>query len=96
LLLICTGNLQKKSLNFKVKPKEYTGTFFIEQRHPMIETEVDRIPIDHIEALIHETVKQFLGNRSKPPIFSISKDGIRLYEHAAGETVEIAFRKTTI
>jgi tRNA pseudouridine55 synthase len=39
-----------------------------------------------------------LRNRSKPPIFSaIKKDGIRLYEHArAGETVEIAFRKTTI
>src|SRR5690606_26094756 len=34
----------------------------------------------------------------KPPIFSaIKKDGIRLYEHArAGETVEIASRKTTI
>lgn len=34
----------------------------------------------------------------KPPIFSaIKKDGVRLYEHArAGETVEIASRKTTI
>ena len=34
----------------------------------------------------------------KPPIYSaIKKDGIRLYEHArAGESIEIAFRKTTI
>jgi tRNA pseudouridine55 synthase len=34
----------------------------------------------------------------KPPIYSaIKKDGVRLYEHArAGETVEIATRKTTI
>lgn len=34
----------------------------------------------------------------KPPIYSaIKKDGVRLYEHArAGETVEIASRKTTI
>jgi tRNA pseudouridine55 synthase len=34
----------------------------------------------------------------KPPIFSaIKKNGVRLYEHArAGETVEIATRKTTI
>jgi tRNA pseudouridine55 synthase len=34
----------------------------------------------------------------KPPIYSaIKKDGVRLYEHArAGETIEIATRKTTI
>ena len=57
-------------------------------------------PTDHIdEALIRETVKQFLGEiDQKPPIFSaIKKDGKRLYEHArAGEEVEIASRKTTI
>ena len=44
-------------------------------------------------------MKQFLGEiDQKPPIFSaIKKDGIRLYEHArAGESVEIASRKTTI
>ena len=49
--------------------------------------------------MIHETVKQFLGEiDQKPPIFSaIKKDGIRLYEHArAGEFVEIDSRKTTI
>jgi tRNA pseudouridine55 synthase len=49
--------------------------------------------------LIHETVQQFLGEiDQKPPIFSaIKKDGVRLYEHArAGETIEIASRKTTI
>jgi tRNA pseudouridine55 synthase len=61
-----------------------------------LETEVDQTyPTDHInEALIHETVKQFLRNRSKPIFSAIKKDGVRLYEHArAGETVEIAFRK---
>ena len=44
-------------------------------------------------------MKQFLGEiDQKPPIFSaIKKDGVRLYEHArAGETIEIASRKTTI
>ena len=66
-----------------------------------LETEIDQtFPSEHIdEALIHETVKQFLGEiDQKPPIFSaIKKDGVRLYEHArAGETVEIASRKTTI
>jgi tRNA pseudouridine55 synthase len=40
-------------------------------------------------------VKQFLGEIDQiPPIFSIKKDGVRLYEHArAGESIEIASRK---
>ena len=67
----------------------------------MIETEIDQtFPVAHItEDLIQETVKQFLGEIDQvPPIFSaIKKDGVRLYEHArAGESVEIASRKTTI
>ena len=57
-------------------------------------------PTSHInDGLIHEAVNQFLGEiNQKPPIFSaIKKEGVRLYEHArAGETVEIASRKTTI
>ena len=84
-------------------PKEYTGTFMIGATTPSfdLETEVNAtFPTEHItEALIHETVKQFLGEiDQQPPIFSaIKKDGVRLYEHArAGEEVEIAFRKTTI
>jgi tRNA pseudouridine55 synthase len=83
--------------------KEYTGTFFIGATTPSydLETEIDNnFPISHInEELIHETVKQFLGEiDQKPPIYSaIKKDGVRLYEHArAGEVIEIAFRKTTI
>ena len=49
--------------------------------------------------MIQATITQILGEiNQKPPIFSaIKKDGVRLYDHArAGETVEIAFRKTTI
>ena len=66
-----------------------------------METEVDQTyPPAHItNDLMHETVKQFLGEiDQKPPIFSaIKKEGVRLYEHArAGETVEIAARKTII
>ncbi|MBC5840234.1 MAG: tRNA pseudouridine(55) synthase TruB [Flavobacteriaceae bacterium] len=103
LLLICTGKFTKRISELQGQAKEYTGTFFIGATTPSydLETEVDQTyPFDHInEALIHETVKQFLGEiDQKPPIFSaIKKDGVRLYEHArAGETVEIAFRKTTI
>ena len=103
LLLICTGKFTKRISELQGQAKEYTGTFYIGATTPSydLETEVDQTyPTDHInEALIYETVQQFLGEiDQKPPIFSaIKKDGIRMYEHArAGETVEIAFRKTTI
>lgn len=103
LLLICTGKFTKRITELQGQAKEYTGTFHIGATTPSydLETEVDQhFPTTHItEALIHETVEQFLGEiDQKPPIFSaIKKDGVRLYEHArAGETVEIASRKTTI
>ncbi|WP_433834079.1 tRNA pseudouridine(55) synthase TruB [Flavobacterium anhuiense] len=103
LLLICTGKFTKRIAELQGQAKEYTGTFYIGATTPSydLETEIDQtFPTDHInEALIHETVKQFLGEiDQKPPIFSaIKKDGVRLYEHArAGESIEIASRKTTI
>ena len=103
LLIVCTGKFTKTISEIQGQAKEYTGTFHIGATTPSydLETEIDEtFPTSHIdEALIHETVKQFLGEiDQKPPIFSaIKKDGVRLYEHArAGETVEIAARKTTI
>ncbi|MGO4817421.1 tRNA pseudouridine(55) synthase TruB [Flavobacterium sp. W22_SRS_FP1] len=103
LLLICTGKFTKRITELQGQAKEYTGTFFIGATTPSydLETEVDEtFETTHInESLILETVKQFMGEiDQKPPIFSaIKKNGIRLYEHArAGETVEIATRKTSI
>ncbi|MCR4032955.1 MULTISPECIES: tRNA pseudouridine(55) synthase TruB [Flavobacterium] len=103
LLLICTGKFTKRISELQGQAKEYTGTFYIGATTPSydLETEIDQtFPTKHIdEALIHETVKQFLGEiDQKPPIFSaIKKDGVRLYEHArAGESIEIESRKTTI
>ena len=103
LLLVCTGKFTKRIAELQGQVKEYTGTFFIGATTPSydLETEIDAtFDTNHInEDLIHETVKQFLGEiNQKPPIYSaIKKDGVRLYEHArAGEEVEIAFRKTSI
>ena len=103
LLLVCTGKFTKRITELQGQAKEYTGTFHIGATTPSydLETEIDQtFPIEHIdEDLILETVKQFLGEiDQKPPIYSaIKKDGVRLYEHArAGETVEIATRKTTV
>ena len=103
LLLVCTGKFTKRITELQGQAKEYTGTFYIGATTPSydLETEIDETfdtsKID--ETVIHETVKQFLGEiDQKPPIFSaIKKDGVRLYELArAGETIEIASRKTTI
>lgn len=103
LLLVCTGKFTKRITELQGQAKEYTGTFYIGATTPSydLETEINEtFDTSHIdEALIHETVNQFLGEiDQKPPIFSaIKKDGIRLYEHArAGETIEIESRKTTI
>lgn len=103
LLIVCTGKFTKRIMELQGMEKEYTGTFHIGATTPSydLETEVNQtFPTAHIdEALIHETVKQFIGEiDQKPPVFSaIKKDGKRLYEHARkGEDVEIAARKTTI
>jgi tRNA pseudouridine55 synthase len=103
LLLVCTGKFTKRITELQGQAKEYTGTFFIGATTPSydLETEIDEtFPTSQIdETLIHETVKQFLGEIDQiPPIYSaIKKEGVRLYEHArAGNTVEIASRKTTI
>jgi tRNA pseudouridine55 synthase len=103
LLLVCTGKFTKRISELQGQAKEYTGTFYIGATTPSydLETEIDQtFETSHInDALIHETVKQFLGEiDQKPPIYSaIKKDGVRLYEHArAGETVAIESRKTSI
>lgn len=103
LLIVCTGKFTKRISEIQGQAKEYTGTFFIGATTPSydLETEIDQeYPTSHVnEDLIHETVKQFLGEIDQvPPIYSaIKKDGVRMYEHArAGETVEIASRKTVI
>ena len=103
LLLVCTGKFTKRISELQGQVKEYTGTFYVGATTPSydLETAIDqKFEINHIdEALINEAVKSFLGEiDQKPPIYSaIKKDGVRLYEHArAGETVEIASRKTTI
>ncbi len=103
LLIVCTGKFTKQITDIQAQAKEYTGTFCIGATTPSydLETEIDaQFGIDHIsDQTIEEARVQFLGEIDQiPPIFSaIKKEGKRLYEHArAGETVEIASRKTTI
>ncbi len=103
LLIVCTGKATKQIQELQGQEKEYTGTFRLGATTPSydLETEIDAVfPTSHLtEDSIRQTTLQFVGEiDQKPPVFSaIKKDGKRLYEHArAGETVEIAARKTTI
>ena len=103
LLIVCTGKFTKTISEIQGQAKEYTGTFSLGATTPSydLETQIDAtFPTNHItDALIYDTVKQFLGEiDQKPPVFSaIKKEGVRLYEHArAGVAVEIASRKTFI
>jgi tRNA pseudouridine55 synthase len=103
LLIVCTGKSTRNIAGIQAQRKEYTGTFFIGATTPSfdLETEIDRhFPTDQVtdEKLLVAATSLTGEIEQKPPIFSaIKKDGKRLYEHArAGETVEIAARKTTI
>jgi len=103
LLIVCTGKATKSIAEIQAQRKEYTGTFLLGATTPSfdLETEIDqKFPIDHItpEKLLVAATSLTGEIEQKPPIFSaIKKDGKRLYEHArAGETVEIATRKTTV
>ena len=103
LLIVCTGKFTKRIEELQGQAKEYTGTITVGATTPSydLETEInERFPTEHItEALIQETLPQFIGEiDQKPPVFSaIKKDGKRLYESArAGIEVEIKTRKVTV
>ena len=103
LLLICTGKFTKRIEELQGQAKEYTGTITVGSTTPSydLETEINAtFPTEHItEALINETLPQFIGEiDQKPPVFSaIKKDGKRLYESArAGIEVEIKTRKEMV
>ena len=103
LLIICTGKFTKRIEELQGQAKEYTGTITVGATTPSydLETEInERFPTEHItEALIQETLPQFIGEiDQKPPVFSaIKKDVKRLYESArAGIEVEIKTRKVTV
>lgn len=103
LLIICTGKFTKRIEELQGQAKEYTGTITVGATTPSydLETEInERFLTEHItEALIQETLPQFIGEiDQKPPVFSaIKKDGKRLYESArAGIEVEIKTRKVTV
>ena len=103
LLIVCTGKLTKKIIEYQAEEKEYTGTITLGATTPSfdLETEIDEsFPTEHItEELILATAESFIGEiQQKPPLYSaIKKDGVRLYELARkGEKTEIKSREVSI
>lgn len=103
LLIICTGKFTKRIDEIQAESKVYTGTFKLGAMTPTYDTESEEneiFPVQHIsEELIHETIKQFIGDIEQfPPVHSAIKvDGKRLYEFArAGKEVELKPRQIKI
>ena len=103
LLIVCTGKLTKKIVEFQNKKKSYSGTFFIGATTPSfdLETEIDSTySIKNIDKKkLIQTSKKFLGkSKQSPPIFSAIKlKGKKLYDYARkGENVKLEKREINI
>ena len=103
LLIVCTGKLTKKIVEYQDKKKSYSGTFFIGATTPSfdLETEIDSTySIKNIdEKNLIQTSKKFLGkSKQSPPIFSAIKlKGKKLYNYARkGENVKLEKREINI
>ncbi|MFL2665944.1 MAG: tRNA pseudouridine(55) synthase TruB [Flavobacteriaceae bacterium] len=103
LLIVCTGKLTKKIVEYQNKKKSYSGTFFIGATTPSfdLETEIDSTySIKNIDKKkLIQTSKKFLGkSKQSPPIFSAIKlKGKKLYDYARkGENVKLEKREINI
>ena len=103
LLIVCTGKLTKKIVEYQNKKKSYSGTFFIGATTPSfdLETEIDSsYSIKNIDKkILIQTSKKFLGkSKQSPPIFSAIKlKGKKLYDYARkGENVKLEKREINI
>lgn len=103
LLILCTGKMTKKIIEFQNLNKTYTGKLYLGASTPSfdLETEInERKSIDHLnEEILIETTEDFKGKIIQtPPIYSaIKQNGKKLYEFARkGETVKIKSREVFI
>lgn len=88
LLILCTGSMTKKIIQFQDLEKEYTGTFILGATTPSFDLEK---PVDHtypIEGITKEKIEgviaQLTGTYDQvPPVFSAKKiEGRRAYKYA--------------
>ena len=103
LLIICTGGLTKKIIEFQNKEKEYFGTFYLGATTASFDLETpvkSRCSIKKINfEKLNTATKKFTGTiHQTPPIYSAIKvKGKRLYEFARkGQIVDLKKRKVTV
>jgi tRNA pseudouridine55 synthase len=96
LMIICTGKLTKKILEYQEYYKEYIATLKLGATTPSfdLETKIDKYyPYDHVnETLINKTLEKFKGEIYQiPPDFSAKFiNGIRAYKYARkGEKIKL-------
>ena len=103
LLIVCTGKMTKRIIEFQNLNKTYTGKFYLGASTPSfdLETEIsEKKPIDHLnDDIIQQAATEFKGKiLQTPPIYSaIKHKGKKLYEFARkGEAVTIKSREVFI
>ena len=103
LLIVCTGKMTKRIIEFQNLNKTYTGKFYLGASTPSfdLETEIsEKKSIDHLnDDIIQQATTEFKGKiLQTPPIYSaIKHKGKKLYEFARkGETVKIKSREVFI
>lgn len=103
LLIVCTGKMTKRIIEFQNLNKTYTGKFYLGASTPSfdLETEIsEKKSIDHLnDGIIHQATTEFIGKiLQTPPIYSaIKHKGKKLYEFARkGETIDIKSREVII
>ena len=103
LLIVCTGKMTKRIIEFQNLNKTYTGKFYLGASTPSfdLETEIsEKKSIDHLnDDIIQQAATEFKGKiLQTPPIYSaIKHKGKKLYEFARkGEAVTIKSREVFI
>ena len=103
LLIVCTGKMTKRIIEFQNLNKTYTGKFYLGASTPSfdLETEIiEKKSIDHLnDDIIQQAATEFKGKiLQTPPIYSaIKHKGKKLYEFARkGETIDIKSREVII
>jgi tRNA pseudouridine55 synthase len=96
LMIICTGKLTKKILEYQELPKEYIATLILGATTPSfdLETEIDEYySVEHVnKSLVNKTIKEFTGALNQiPPDFSAKFiNGTRAYKYARkGEKISL-------
>lgn len=88
LLIVCTGKMTKRIVEFQELEKEYTGVIELGSTTKSFDSETELIDIKETSGVTSDKIKEvfqkFLGHQKQiPPMYSaVKKNGRRLYKYA--------------